>query len=60
MFKVPSVNENENLYLTYKEVFHLAKIMHETLFNYYPALKQLFEYFISICLAFTKLDIPIL
>lgn len=42
MFKVPSVNENENLYLTYKEVFHLAKIMHETLFNYYPALKQLF------------------
>ena len=60
MFKVPSVNENENLYLTYKEVFHLAKIMHETLFNYYPALKQLFEYFVSICLAFTKLDIPIL
>ena len=40
MFKVPSVNENENLYLTYKEVFHLAKIMHETLFNYYPALKN--------------------
>ena len=60
MFKVPSVNENENLYLTYKEVFHLAKIMHETLFDYYPALKRLFEYFISVCLAFTKLDLPIM
>jgi hypothetical protein len=60
MFKVPSVNENENLYLTYKEVFQLAKIMHETLFNYYPALKKLFEYFVSVCLAFTKLDIPII
>lgn len=60
MFKVPSINEEESLYLTYKEVFHLAKIMHETLFEYYPALKKLFEYFFSICLVFTKLDIPIL
>jgi len=33
--------------------------MHEALFDYYPALKKLFEYFVSVCLAFTKLDIPI-
>jgi len=33
--------------------------MHEALFDSYPALKKLFEYFVSVCLAFTKLDIPI-
>ena len=60
LFKVPSINDKENLYLTYKEIYHLAKIMHETLFEYYPSLKKWFEYFISICLVFTKLDLPIL
>jgi len=60
IFKAPSIDENESLYLTHSEVYHLAKIIHETLFDYYPALKKLFEYFISVCLAFTKLDIPIL
>ena len=59
IFKVPSINEGETLYLTYGEVYQLAKIMHEALFDYYPALKKLFEYFVSVCLAFTKLDIPI-
>jgi DNA-directed RNA polymerase len=34
--------------------------MHEALFDSYPALKKLFEYFVSVCLAFTKLEIPIL
>jgi len=59
IFKVPSINK-EDLYLTYGEVYQLARIMHESLFDYYPALKKLFEYFVSVCLAFTKLDIPIL
>lgn len=60
LFKVPSFNESEMLLLNYKEVFKLAQIIHESLFIKYLALKQLFEYFVSICLAFTKLDIPII
>lgn len=59
IFKAPSINDEENLFLNYKEVYQLAKIMHEALFESYPALKKLFEYFVSVCLAFTKLDIPI-
>lgn len=60
LFKVPSFDDNETLFLNYTEVFKLAQVIHESLFIKYPALKQLFEYFVSICIAFTKLDIPIL
>jgi len=42
IFKAPSINEGESLYLTYGEVYQLAKIMHEALFYSYPALKKLF------------------
>jgi hypothetical protein len=58
IYKVPSIIENENLILTGEEVYQLAKNMHMALFQYYPALEKLFEYFISVCLAFTKLDLP--
>jgi DNA-directed RNA polymerase len=60
LYKVPSFDEKESLFLNYGEVFKLAQVIHESLFIKYPALKQLFEYFVSVCIAFTKLDIPIL
>src|SRR5258708_2225874 len=59
LFKVPSFDEKESLFLNGSEVFKLAQIIHESLFIKYPALKQLFEYFVSVCIVFTKLDIPI-
>jgi len=60
LFKVPSFNDNETLFLNYTEVFKLAQVIHESVFIKYPALKQLFLYFVSICITYTKLDIPIL
>lgn len=42
LFKVPSFDDNESLFLNYSEVFKLAQVIHESLFIKYPALKQLF------------------
>lgn len=59
LFKVPS-NDSEDLYLTYKEVFIMAQLIYKNLFKEFPSLKKLFDYFTSVCKAFSKLGLPIL
>lgn len=59
LYEVPSKDSNKVIYLTFKEIFKLAQLMHECLFNSYPNLRLIFDYLNSISKAFSLLDIPI-
>src|SRR6266404_1990261 len=59
LYEVPSKDLKFPLYLTFKEIFKLAQLMHESLFKSYPNLRLIFEYLNSISKAFSILDIPI-
>jgi hypothetical protein len=59
LYEAPSKDSNKPLYLTFKEIFKLAQLMHECLFNSYPNLKNIFDYLNSISKAFSILDIPV-
>ena len=59
LYEAPSKELNKPLYLTFKEIFKLAELIHDSLFNSYPNLKNIFDYFNSISKAFSLLDIPI-
>lgn len=59
LYEAPSKELNKPLYLTFKEIFKLAELIHESLFNSYPNLKNILDYFNSISKAFSSLDIPI-
>lgn len=59
LYEAPSKDKDKPLYLTFKEIFKLAQIIHESLFITYPKLNSIFDYFKSITKAFSYLDIPI-
>jgi len=59
LYEAPSKEIKKPVYLTFKEIFKLAQLIHESLFNSYPNLKNIFDYFNSISKAFSALDIPI-
>src|SRR6202789_4642965 len=59
LYKAPSKNLKIPLYLSYKEIFKLAQIVHGSLFKKYPILLIIFNYFKSIISVFNLLDLPI-
>lgn len=59
LYEAPSKDISKPLYLTFKEIFKLAELIHESLFNSYPILKNIFDYFNSISKVYGYLDIPI-
>lgn len=60
LYEVPSKDSNKTVYLTFKEIFKLAQIMSGTLFNAYPQLKNIFDYFNSVSKVFSILDLPMM
>ena len=56
LYEAPSKDLNKPLYLTFKEIFKLAELIHE---SSYPILKNIFYYFNSISKVYSYLDIPI-
>jgi len=48
------------LYISYKELYYLASLIHETLYEEHPKLKAVVKYFSDMASLLTKLNLPII
>ena len=48
------------IYLNSKEVFKIAEIIYNQIFELFPSLKSIYDYFMNISKLMIKLEIPLL
>jgi hypothetical protein len=59
-YLVSSINKNKTIKLSNKELMKIAQIINNTIFKEYPALNQIYTYFINLAKLMNKLELPII
>ena len=60
LYKVPSINENGYVLLTNYELFKVAEIIYNSVFDRYPGLNFIYDYFIGMAKVLSTLNLPII
>ena len=60
LYKVPSINENGYVLLTKYELFKVAEILYNSVFDRYPGLNFIYDYFIGMAKVLSTLNLPII
>lgn len=58
-YKAPADNKLGYILLTKKDLFEIARVIHDQVFISFPSLKEVYEYLVNITKILTKLNIPV-